>query len=669
MRGSRLSVERIPRAAAVGRGIRALIDKFIDKFPGTLKVVAEIQSGEVSAGFKDDDIYVLRKAILKFLGSEEEPHRSPKLVPAIIRAYCRASGDPDGIIADWLEDGAPLGITKRILHTGIFPEVAGELATPENLDSLTTHLDGWTNYGTFVEHADKGRELLEKARDAGFCHFCSDAKQVQSELGTTDLALAKLGMVVKTKKDGSLKFRIIWDMLRNGVNECVRQGERVVLPRLADIVEDARRLSRANGGKLEFLVIDIEDAFHNIPVHASEKRFTAARFEDTYVIFDSLVFGSGSSPTIWGRYSAWLGRSTAAIFCDGDLIVEIYVDDPLYITVGTKEARCRNLTIALLWATAAGYPMAWTKAECGSRVDWTGATVSATASVVSVEIPESKATDLASRSVQFLSKPVLFRKDLRSYCGGVSFVAGLVHTLKAFLAMLWSVAARGTDDADDKADKRLPQHLAYTRQARHALGWLLLFFSRQRGALVRNYALRRESRPTVSFAVDASPWGIGGVLYEGHRVLAWFADDITDDDLSYFNATKGIPDFNTLWEALAILVGLRIWCQGTLEVARIHIKSDSMAALRTVLKLAAKDIRLNQIAREIALDIAEGSYSVELLEHTPGVANVTPDALSRLNAPHPKPLPDVVIGAPRTVAPRRDNPFWRTSQAALRQHL
>ena len=48
-------------------------------------------------------------------------------------------------------------------------------------------------------------------------------------------------------------------------------------------------------------------------------------------------------------------------------------------------------------------------------------------------------------------------------------------------------------------------------------------------------------------AVDASPWGIGGLLLANDVPSRWFADKITDDDLKVFNASRGDPAFNILW--------------------------------------------------------------------------------------------------------------------------
>ena len=53
---------------------------------------------------------------------------------------------------------------------------------------------------------------------------------------------------------------------------------------------------------------------------------------------------------------------------------------------------------------------------------------------------------------------------------------------------------------------------------------------------------------------------------------------------------------------------------------------------------------------------------MELYEHTPGVANVAPDYLSRVYAPEVerKDEPQVLVGLPALTTPRRDAGWWRT---------
>ena len=60
---------------------------------------------------------------------------------------------------------------------------------------------------------------------------------------------------------------------------------------------------------------------------------------------------------------------------------------------------------------------------------------------------------------------------------------------------------------------KLPSHLVQVTRFRSAIRWLLAFFRRQRGSIVRHIPLRELPGPAVSFTCDASLWGVSGVLY------------------------------------------------------------------------------------------------------------------------------------------------------------
>ena len=182
------------------------------------------------------------------------------------------------------------------------------------------------------------------------------------------------------------------------------------------------------------------------------------------------------------------------------------------------------------------------------------------------------------------------------------------------------------------------------------------------GPLVREFPLRQQWSPAGDYiATDACPWGFAGVLFRDNSPIAWFATPISCADQRRFGR-KGDCKHNTTWEALAILVAIRIWLPGTQVLARI--KSDSLSALRSMVKLASSSPALALIAREIALDSVLGLYTVGVATHIPGVSNMLPDDLSRMWAPEPHAFPAVLQAVPEHVAPERDHTFWKTAQGA-----
>ena len=70
--------------------------------------------------------------------------------------------------------------------------------------------------------------------------------------------------------------------------------------------------------------------------------------DGVYYSFTVLVFGSGSAPTVWGRFAALLGRSTMLVSDPDRLRLEIYVDDPVYAVRGTEDEAARAVARAVL---------------------------------------------------------------------------------------------------------------------------------------------------------------------------------------------------------------------------------------------------------------------------------------------------------------------------------
>ena len=75
-------------------------------------------------------------------------------------------------------------------------------------------------------------------------------------------------------------------------------------------------------------------------------------------------------------------------------------------------------------------------------------------------------------------------------------------------------------------------------------------------------------------------------------------------------------------EAIAILFGLRAWLSTWTGVApRLHVRSDSVAALTMVARMKSSSPSISNVARELALTLAASSVRPCIVEHTPGVAN------------------------------------------------
>ena len=158
------------------------------------------------------------------------------------------------------------------------------------------------------------------------------------------------------------------------------------------------------------------------------------------------------------------------------------------------------------------------------------------------------------------------------------------------------------------------------------------FLSGVKGALVRDFTVAAYSRTgkKVTIQTDASPYGIGAVLYVEGQAAEYLYDRIREQDEVQLGYKAGANLGQQAWEALAILAAVRewrsVWRHGRIALA---IRSDNVGALTAVAKLTAGSPAMGLCARELALEVAEGSFAPDILEHISGVSNVIPDHLSR----------------------------------------
>ena len=153
---------------------------------------------------------------------------------------------------------------------------------------------------------------------------------------------------------------------------------------------------------------------------------------------------------------------------------------------------------------------------------------------------------------------------------------------------------------------------------------------------------------------------MGGILILQGKIVKYFTEPITQEDCDRFAAKLNDPTFISVWEALAILVALRLWLARSPSLTRFEIKSDSLAALKALEKGSSRSKPLNAVIREISLMEALHGSSFMVTRHIPGVANSVPDALSRLAAPAPPQFPESLRDAALDKSPPRDEKFWVT---------
>ena len=140
-----------------------------------------------------------------------------------------------------------------------------------------------------------------------------------------------------------------------------------------------------------------------------------------------------------------------------------------------------------------------------------------------------------------------------------------------------------------------------------------------------------------------------------------FATDISGDDEHIYGCPRGSSTGQQLWEALAILVAVDIWAMHWQQHRIIlKIRGDNVGALTLLIKMRPDNSKMAIVARELALRMIELSFPPDAA-HTPGIAHVLADKLSRIHAPGGsgscKDLHPAIAQATETVAPVR-KPAW-----------
>ena len=598
MRQPERSVSKQPKAVKQGQVIAALLDKIIDKWPEVQETASSILRGEEAKEWNPTITELARRLTLKVLNVNSQlPDKSTRastpLCAEVIEAWGANTEDVDSaVIAKWLRTGAPLGFLDPIPTTGVFPPVEGPRWEDEALRTLARGLEDWTNYTSALEEFEDLQTLMADCESRGFCHFVKGVQEATLELGRAPI-VNKLGMVVKIK-EGKKKSRIVWDLRESRANLACSQGERILLPRLDDVAQSALNVYKAKSTPW-LAVVDVKDAFMNIPA-GPDKFATASAVPTTsnphgehkIAIFDVLVFGSTSSPTLWGRFAAWLGRSLAAVAPTAT--TAIYVDDPIFVLQGDLQVASKTLARILLWTNVAGFPLKLEKASGGKQVEWVGAklVLDDDNQEVKVSIPTKKVEAMQETNAKFLARPVIGPRELRSYAGSLAFLAGLVPHLRPFLSSIWA-ALSGCGGSTNDGAKRAGK-LIHTKRIKAALCWIEGLLGGGPAPLVRTLSTK-VFNVKAEIVTDACPFGMGGVLRVNHKVVEFFSCPLEEALLAKFKAKTGESKHNTLWEAVALLIATRLWLRKMQYGATVRLKSDNLSALRMLLKGRARPER------------------------------------------------------------------------------
>ena len=292
---------------------------------------------------------------------------------------------------------------------------------------------------------------------------------------------------------------------------------------------------------------------------------------------------------------------------------------------------------------------------------WIGVEIQIKPWQIIVTLPLAKLQDLDKLIREMLSCNVVSEKELRSFAGKCSNIATVLYVWRPFLSQLWAALA-----ARDSELTNAPPNCIWIKQIETTLFWIQAFIHQQSGAISRVFALAAFTghKAPVEVTTDASVWGIGGYVSVNNVIIAYFSDIITPDDERILKQTRGDNLGQQVYEGLALLVAVRLWSHlWRSRRVRLILRSDNVGALSIYSSVKGRSEGMNLLAREYALDMGECSFEPDIIEHLPGITNVTADALSRKTDPAYKDswkLPTPLAYAKSVTPSKRDASWWKS---------
>ena len=662
MRNPLQSLDRVPGHVEVGRRISTILDELLEERPHIITTVVKsigVEKDQAPA-LKDYDISEAQKRMAKYL--QADLHDNPGLAEVcapLLKGWQEAAHDPDSHLISWLYSGAPAGIDAHPVSVGIFPPSE----VPPSLDFDLTFAEGYNDYNYIsMDESPYSREVLGDLVKNGYVTKCANIGEAMRLLQGRRPVVSK-GALISKMKDGVMKHRLILDCRVSGANSATHKWERILLPRAWDLVKDAMRLKKAAveqgaGTHLTYFVCDVADAFYKVPLAAEEQQYFTLCYQGEYYIWRRVGQGSLNGPTLFGRLAAMIGRISQSVLDPNIASIQIYVDDPIVTIRGTPEEVTHIVAkLVLLWR-ALGFDLATHKAQLGPRVNWIGYEVSDDILATTLSIKKTFMEELLVDTLALSSKNVVGKRSLRSFTGRCNHVANLLFAWRPFMDTLWAAVTQGEQD-----QKRswAPKGMIWTRQIRQSLRWISTFLQESQQKLSRTWSFQEfeADGSIITITLDASPWGLGGVLQINGEIVAYFSSPLSRHDERIHRRRIGSAKGQQTWECLAFLVALKIW-QDFWADRRVSVvvRSDNLGALFMGAQMRSKASPI--ISREVALVYTETSFEPRVFEHLPGIANGIADTLSRLDEPGAhKTLPAELREITPTIAPERVKSWYK----------
>ena len=150
--------------------------------------------------------------------------------------------DPDNALYTFMKDGVPLGMEQKIpTSNGVFPSARSDQQIVEDEGTEFEVLRGLNNYTSVQDQPDEAEIEIQRYISKGYVKKMT-WDEVEERLGKIG-TVSKLALILKRRPDNSIKRRIVIDLRRSGGNLRAKVEERLILPRISDVLRSLRKMS------------------------------------------------------------------------------------------------------------------------------------------------------------------------------------------------------------------------------------------------------------------------------------------------------------------------------------------------------------------------------------------------------------------------------------------
>ena len=683
------STSLLPGAQQLGPKVRRFLMDMLEEYPDLETELNRSVSLEDPDQRKDVNEYVLEDIRFRFASFlrangghiSEGGHKpvtegdiSSSICGQLLHQWSKLAGDPGADVALWIQNGAPANVRVGMPELSeVMPMVADDPALIAH-GELSTDYDNFCNHGRLEDDKEAVDTIMEYVRK-GYLKSFPTLASCESFLGEKPV-LSKFACLTKDRFDPATngwktKRRIILDSKESNVKAASAREFRSVLPRVIDVVHDTLACinDQSDSEPLEYMVLDASDAFWEVPLDPRERKFYSGLVNSRYLVYLRTAQGSRGAPLAWSAIFGLVCRMVQSLFFISgstwsvpyDVLMNVYVDDPIVLLRGNYSQRCTSSALVILAWRLLGINLAYSKAQYGESVDWIAWTLSCQVlkQMVICDVRRDRLDELYWLSISHLASNCISFKDLRTYVGKAQSMASLIYVWRPFLSMIWAALFAPSSNA--------PTNCVWTKQVQEPLSWILAFLARSAGSVTREFHcdqhFNRGEQVVIYF--DASTTGFGAWLALDHKPRFYTQGVFSELDCRTLNITNEQSKAQQAFEALALLIALRLW----LPLFRHHrtcvrVRGDNLAALSLLVKMQPHSPALQLIARELALEVSMSSFTPDFAEHVAGISNTIADTLSRrqeLGSSYR--LPTALIDAEYMAPERRNEEWWLTKRA------